>query len=214
MSANTSKELIITSREAADYKYAGMLFFISGAVYLFFVMAGEASYPRYSVHANSLSDLGAIGTNTAVFYDPATFVWGLFWFLGAYFLFRNHGKRGLMVLNLLPGVGILLVAIFPENVNIVIHSIGSAIGGLIGGVVAILSSRIIKSDFRYLALFLGALSLVGAFIEFGTYNSAFFQQSLGPGGWERLLVYPLLIWLIAFGSYLTALGKPNEGIES
>ena len=78
-----------------------------------------------------------------------------------------------------------------------------------GPIAAILSYRMIKSQFRYFAVLLGVLSLLGVVNEFGAYNSAFSQQTLGPGGWERVIVYPLLVWLIGFGSYLLA--RPSEG---
>ena len=69
----------------------------------------------------------------------------------------------------------------------------------------------IRSPFRYFALSLGILSLFGTMMEFGAYETAFFQQTLGPGGWERIILYPLLIWLIGFGSYL--LTRSGEGLR-
>jgi len=77
-----------------------------------------------------------------------------------------------------------------------------------GPFAAILSYRMIKSPYRYFALSLGSISLFGTVMEFGAYETAFFQQTLGPGGWERVILYPLLIWLIGFGSFLLA--EPSE----
>ena len=185
-----------------DLRNAGALLLISGATFLLAVMVGESTYPGYSVHSNAVSDLGATTAPTFSFYEPAILVWGLFWLLGAYFYWRNTHRRGSMILSLLPGLGILLVAMFPENVSIAMHSIGSVIGIFAGTIVALLSSRWIKSPLRYLLLSLGSVSLIGALVEFGGYNSAIMQQTLGPGGWERVIVYPLMIWEVAFGSHL------------
>ena len=88
----------------------------------------EALYPGYSTHTNTISDLAAIGSPTWTFFDPAIFVWGLSWFLGAYFLLRNAGRRGLLILNVLPGVGVMLAALSPENANLAISINENAFG--------------------------------------------------------------------------------------
>lgn len=111
------------------------------------------------------------------------------------------------MLGLLPGAGIMLVAAFPENVSIALHSAGSVLGIFTGIIVVLLSYREVRPPLRFCFLSLGVVSLVGALVEFGGYNSAFMQQTLGPGGWERAVVYPLLIWEVAFGSYLLSQRK-------
>jgi len=175
---------------------------------LMLIMVLEAIYPNYSVHANTISDLLAIGSTTSLIGEPLAFAVAVSWMGGAYYLFRKSGKRRLMALNLLPGTGLLLAVLSPENVNIAIHSVGAVIAFIPGPIAAILSYSMIKSPFRYFALSLGSLSLFGTVMEFGAYETAFFQQTLGPGGWERVIVYPLLIWLIGFGSFL--IKKPSE----
>jgi hypothetical membrane protein len=204
MSKTTSASIWLPPR---DSRFAGIFFLISGIVYLLGETIGEATYAGYSVHSNSLSDLGATGTSTFWVYEPAVFSWGLFWLLGAYFLYRSKGKRISLILNLLPGIGILLVAIFPENVSLVMHSIGSVMGILFGIVAVFVSYRMIGPPAKYVVLLLGIVSLIGAGLEFGGYNSALVQQSLGGGGTERIIVYPLLIWLMMFGGYLSANSK-------
>jgi hypothetical membrane protein len=187
--------------KATDLRNAGVLLFLSGMEFLVVMMIGEAVYPGYSVHTNAISDLGAVGTSTFAFYGPAVFGWGLFWLLGGYYLCKSRGG-GSLALNLLPGAGILVVAIFPENFSLIAHSLGSVVGIFAGLVVVLLSYRRVPSPLRYLFAFLAILGLFGALVEFGAYNSSFELQTLGPGGWERVIVYPLLIWEIGFGGYL------------
>jgi hypothetical membrane protein len=198
---------IFTPRKASDIRVAGALFCLGGIEFILMLTFAESLYPGYSVHTNTISDLAAIGKPTSLFFDPAVFVWGLSWLLGAYFLFRGTGMRRLMVLNLLPGVGVMLAALSPENVNIAIHSIGAIIAFVPGAVAVILSYRLIRSEFRYFALFLGFLSLTSVAIYFGAYYSPLVQQTLGSGGAERIIVYPIIVWLIGLGSYLLAHGK-------
>jgi len=201
--------MLNSGKEATNMKRAGALLAFAGLGFLLVVTVLEATYTGYSVHGNTISDLLAIGTTTSFVGEPLMFVVAISWMAGAYFLFRNTGKRGWTILNLLPGTGLLLAVLSPENVNVAIHSVGALMAFIPGPFAAILSYRMIKSPIRYFAISLGALSLLGAVIEFGAYNTAFFQQTLGPGGWERIIVYPLLVWLIGFGSYL--LVKSSEG---
>jgi hypothetical membrane protein len=191
----------------SDLRWAGLLLFISGVEFLLMVMVGEATYPGYSVHANAISDLGATTAPTFPFYEPAVLLWGLLWLLGAYFYWRNRDERGWMLVSMLPGMGILLVGAFPENVSVAMHSVGSVIGIFAGVVVALCSYRWTGAPLRYLLLVLGLVSLLAAVVEFGSYGSALMERTLGPGGWERVIVYPLLIWEMAFGTYLLSVGR-------
>jgi hypothetical protein len=125
-----------------------------------------------------------------------------------------------MVLNLLPGIGYLLAGLSPENVNLTIHSVGALLAFPFGAIVVILSYRSIRGPLRYFPVGLGALSLVATFMIFfgyqiaGPCGSCSYDQrldklGLGLGGWESMIVYPVLVWLIAFGAYLMA--KSSEG---
>lgn len=112
-----------------------------------------------------------------------------------------------MVVYLLPGIGVLLAILSPENVNIAIHSVGAVVAFVPGAIAVILSYRLIQTELKYLALILGVTSLVGVILEFGAYYSYLVQQVLGPGGTERIIVYPILVWLMIFGGYLSARAK-------
>jgi hypothetical membrane protein len=201
--------MLNSGKDATNLRRAGALLTFAGLAFLLVVTVLEGLYPGYSVHGDSISDLLAIGTKTSLIGEPLLFVVAISWMAGAYYLFRNTGRRGLTVLYMLPGTGLLLAVLSPENVNVAIHSVGAIMAFIPGPIAAILSYRMIKSPFRYFVIPLGVLSLLGVVIEFGAYNSAFSQQTLGPGGWERIIVYPLLVWLIGFGSYLLA--RPSEG---
>jgi hypothetical protein len=124
----------------------------------------------------------------------------------------------MMVFYLLPGLGILLAGLSPENVNVVIHSIGSVLAFGSGAGAALLSYRMIRSEFRYFSIALGALSLASTLVIFiggqlvgpcGScssnmpgYIQSLEELGLGLGGWESMIIYPLLVWLIGFGSHL------------
>jgi hypothetical membrane protein len=198
----------IQIKKPSDVRRAGLFYTLSGIVaFLGFSMA-EILYPGYSVHHNVISDLAATTAKTSIIAEPAGFIWGLCWLLGSYLLLRKTGSRAMMVLYLLPGVGVLLAIFSPENVNIVIHSIGAVLAFIPGAIALIVSYRLIRTDLKYFAVILGVISLIGAIVEFGAYYSTIVQQVLGPGGTERVIVYPVLAWQMIFGGYLS--GKSSE----
>ena len=199
-------------------RLAGILYIIGASMFLLLTTISEALYPNFSLQTNAISDLAAIGANTAIIEGTAIVGLGISWTVGAYYLNRKTRKRGVMILNLLPGIGALLAGLSPENVNIAIHSIGSLLAFAIGPVVVILSYKTTRSTFRYFSVGLGVLSLASAFVIFiggqiagpcGTCSSTVPQYTqrlqelgLGLGGWESMIIYPIIIWLIGYGNYL------------
>ena len=105
----------------------------------------------------------------------------------------------------LAGLGSLLVGIFPENTVLVngvpiMHVIGAMLAFIVGGISAISFYKITQSPFKYIAVVLGASTLLAAVLFFTTkqYN----YLGLGVGGMERMMAYPTLMSLIGFGGYL------------
>lgn len=174
------------------------------------ISLSETLYPNYSVHANAISDLAATTALTSPLAETAGLIWGFGWLVGSYLLLRDTGRRGLLALYLLPGVGVLLAIFSPENVDIAIHSVGAILAFVPGAIVLLLSFRLIGSKLRYLALALGLATLLGVSLEFGAYYSSLVQVTLGPGGTERIIVYPILAWLMLFGGYLSAGEKGSQ----
>jgi hypothetical protein len=74
---------------------------------------------------------------------------------------------------------------------------------LAGGVALIVSSRVTAAPFRQLWALLGVVALAATamgvlFLEWAP------VAALGEGGIERWIIYPIVLWLVAFGSYLLA----------
>ncbi len=71
-----------------------------------------------------------------------------------------------------------------------------------GGVAAISASRVTGAPFRWLSFAMGALSLLtlGSYMLLGEASP---MAGLGIGGLERWIVYPVILWVIAFGGYLS-----------
>jgi hypothetical protein len=60
-----------------------------------------------------------------------------------------------------------------------------------------------------LALFAAGLVTTGSLTSSEPPASEFFL-GIGPGGMERMIVYPELIWFILFSGYLIALSEKQE----
>src|SRR5260370_1887222 len=186
--------------KSSDNKRAGILFTVGGSLFLLLTTAAESIYPDFSLENNAISDLAAIGTSTTVIEEIAILVLSICWMLGAFYLFRNTGRKRLMVLNLIPGIGFFLAGASPENVNLVIHSLGT-IGFPLGAVAALLSYRMIRSFFPYLSLALGTLSIFSTIIIFVGWTvvcgTCGYQQGLSPAPlvllvWVSLIFFPFL----------------------
>lgn len=198
------------SPKSSDRKRAGVLYSSGAVLFLLLTLASEAMYPNFSLQTNAISDLAAVGVRTSPVEEFAILSLGLCWSLGAYALFRNTGRRWLFTLNFLPGIGFLIGGLSPENVNVIIHSIGTFAFPL-GAIASICSYQVIESQWKYFSVVLGSLSLVSTFFIFAGYRvvcgSCGYQQGmnatlLGLGGWESMIIFPLLVWMIGLGSCL------------
>ena len=74
---------------------------------------------------------------------------------------------------------------------------------------AILAMRIVRPPFQYVSILLGLLS----YAALGLYVSTTYL-GLGPGGMERMIVWPVLVWGLAFGGYLFASSPSASGTSA
>lgn len=96
----------------------------------------------------------------------------------------------------LTGIGAIGVGSFPDTAG-VIDSIVSLIAFLFGGLSAIATYRLVKAPFVYFSVLMGIITLAAlALYLFGIY------LELGPGGMERMVAYPELLWAAGFGGYM------------
>jgi hypothetical membrane protein len=102
---------------------------------------------------------------------------------------------------------VLGVGIFPGNIH-PWHPILAYTAFLAGGLAVLLSYKVTPQPLRAIFAILGALSLVftvvGVFLpEWGPFGQ------LELGGVERWMVYPVVLWLVGFGGFLSA-SRPQE----
>jgi hypothetical membrane protein len=183
---------------------AGALLLLAGTVNIILNTVSEGTYPGYNVGTNALSDMGAIGSPTALLWNGQLLATGILSFMGIVLFLRSSvlpipHSRIAWLPYILPPLGMIVVSLFPENSILAIHAVGAFMVFIFGGLGAIYAYRFTKSPFKYLSVLLGAVSLL-AMTFFGI------PSVLGFGVAERLVVYPFNIWTVSFAGYLMSSG--------
>ena len=198
-----------------DRKVAGLCLTLAGVGILMGSITAEALFTgAYSTHADTLSHLGAseppnsvVTQPSAAIFDVTMLVTGALILAGAWFLHRALRRKAVSIPTALLGTGVLGVGVFPLT-NPGFHTVFAMIAFFAGGVGMILASRATARPFRYLWTTLGAVSLVA--ITLGIFLPDWAPvASLGEGGIERWNSYPIVLWLVAYGSYLLASAEPG-----
>ena len=197
-----------------DSKIAGVLLSLAGAAILMGFITAEALYPGiYTTHTNTVSHLAASEPPNSVVLQPSAAIFNITMLVtgamilgGAWFAYRALRRKAVLIPTAILGVGTVGVGIFPLT-HPTPHTLFALTAFLAGGIAVILSSRVTAAPFRYLWMVLGTVAL-GA-----TVLGVFFLEwapvaELGEGGIERWIVYPIVLWLVAFGSYLMAMAMP------
>ncbi len=197
---------------------AGILFFIAATQFVLSLIVAEALYPGYSVSGNYISDLG-VGPSSMIF-NSSIFLLGLLTIIGAYFIPRTLNFRALTVLLVLMAIGAMGAGVFTKN-STTIHGAFSLMAFMFGGLSAMASFKVLRMPFSVTSVILGLMTLgalvlfAGGILTSGLSTSSEAQASdfflgLGPGGIERMIVYPALIWLAGFSGYLVALSEKKQ----
>ena len=191
-------------------RVAGVLFFVAVTQFILGLAIAEALYPGYSVSENYVSDLG-IGPSSIIF-NSSVFLLGLLLVIGTYFLRHISDLKTVNILLFLMAIGAMSVGVFTKDFTVA-HGAVSSMAFFFSGLSAIASAKVLKKPFSLIGTVLGAMTLgaLGLFsiglITSGSYTSNIaydsnFYLGLGPGGMERMIIYPALMWLAGFSGNL------------
>ncbi|MFH0973375.1 MAG: DUF998 domain-containing protein [Candidatus Micrarchaeota archaeon] len=178
----------------SDKEKAGALLFVGAAQFLFALVVAEALYPGYSVSANTISALG-VGPSALVF-NASIIIFGALAVAAAFFLKKALDCALFPALVALAGFGAAGVGIFTSHAGFV-HAFVSFVAFFFGALAAIAACRIEKRPLNYFSVVLGVVALAAL----GLYGAQAFL-GLGIGGMERLVAYPIIIWVLGFGAWL------------
>lgn len=175
---------------------AGAFLFSASVLFMLGEVVLVAWYPGYLISENFISDLGVGPTATG--FSVMLIACGVLIMAASWLLHTHSTSQSIPLLLFASGAGGAGVGIFPETLG-AIHFICAGIAFLSGGVAAVLLSSRLHGPFRLFSAILGVLSLF--FIVSHILHLYF---SLGPGGSERLIAYPLFLWMAGFGGHLMA----------
>ena len=177
-------------------KISGSLQFIGSTQFILGIILSEILYPGYNASLQTISSLG-VGPSAVVF-NTSILLLGVLGLTGMYFFHQVYNSNLFSILLGLAYVGAIGVGLFTEDpATFNLHVIFSFIAYVFGGIAAITSYKQQKQPMSHFSVILGAFSLVAiVLLASGNY------LGLGLGGIERMVAYPLLLWLVGFGSQL------------
>lgn len=190
---------------------AGCLLIAAGFAILMGIITAEALFPvPYDTAQDDISDLASTWRPEDVVRQPSATIFNLT-MLGSGLLIaaaallsrRAATARRIWIPVLVLGVAVFLVGVFPgENIDGTpssqgVHPIVSMIAFLSGGLAGVLAFGATAAPFRWVSLALGATSLASVLL-----SGWLGDTDLGGGGIERWVVYPVVLWLVAYGGYL------------
>jgi hypothetical membrane protein len=196
---------------------AGVLLTLAGVGILMGIITAEALYPDlYTTFDNEISDLGAtrppnsvIRQPSATVFDVTMIVTGLMIVSCAVLLWRDL-RRLLVVPVALLGLGVLGVGVFPGNVEAV-HPWMALLAFVAGGLCGVAGWFGLSGVVRWPSVVLGAVSLGHLVYVMVAGLDAPWVASLGDGGAERWVAYPVVLWLVMAGGWLMARGgRPGD----
>jgi len=190
-------------------RLAGAMFLALSAQFMTAIMLAAAMAPDYDFGAGAISDLGVF-PETALLFNGSLILVGILNVVGGVYFYRSHGKRWLLSLFVLAGVGAIGTGLVPLDVSDA-HSLFALVAFLFFNLEAIGTATHFDGAMRGLSILAGGIGLV--FLVLMAIGDAGTTAAFGPighGGTEPMIVYPAMIWLVAVGGYLLGTGDGTD----
>lgn len=189
-----------------DARLPGVLLFMLSAGFMTVIMLAASIAPDYDYAGGAISDLGVI-PETALLFNGSLIVVGALNVLGGLLLYRGRGGRGLLGLFLLAGMGAIGAGAFQLGTSD-LHALFALLAFVCFNLEALAATSLVRGPMRVISVVAGLVGLffAGLMVVGDSGNTAVFGP-IGHGGAERMIVYPVMLWLLAFGGYLMA-GSP------
>ena len=190
-----------------------MLLFVGTVQFVLAVIVAEALDTEYKF----LQPMNWLGSGPAgVIFNSSLFLLGVLVILSAYLIQRafkpsqpRFENRFFWFLLTMTGVGAVGLGIFNESFGSA-HVFFVRMLWVFSIAAAFMSYRIQKKPFAYFSVVLGAFILIAAIIFLSTVyvSTSINHLGIGSGGMQRMIQYPILLWLLGFGAHLT--GEVSE----
>jgi hypothetical membrane protein len=203
-------------------RLGGVLLGFGSLQFVVAMVVVQLYYPGYSVTGNYVSDLGSSMSPWAWLFNDSIRLLGLITILGTLLIRSAFARKTTAHLGLgalvVAGLGAIAVGTFPENSTWPfsgIHSLVSLVTFVGSAVALLLLALAMSRDTRWQGMraytFLSGVVTLVALVLFASGR----YLGLGPGGMERLLIAPILLWGIVVGVHLVRLAVyvPSAGSE-
>lgn len=190
-----------------DRTIAGLMLFLLPSLFLTALMWGESIAPGYSVRDNAISDLGIIG-ETATLFTLTLAAVGALSIIWGYFLYREDGRKGRLLLYAIAGAGAVGAGVISLNDPSGLHGLFALLAFLFFNLLPLAAMRDVDGPLRAIAVVTGTVGLiflVAMFVSDAGVIDLF--GPIGHGGLERMIAYPPMIWLFAYGSMLMSTSR-------
>lgn len=188
----------------------GVGFFVLSAGFMLVIMLAASMAPGYDYNAAAISDLGVI-TQTALLFNVTLIAVGLTNLAAGYAFFRRHGRGWLLAIYALAGLGAIGAGAIPLGSSD-LHSIFALAAFVFFNVEAIGTGFVLHGPMKPISWLAGIAGLVYVVLMIigDAGNTAVFG-AIGHGGSERMIVYPVMLWMLAMSGYLMAgTGAPGH----
>lgn len=193
--------LTFGSRSYDSGSLAGIAFIVLAAGFMTVIMLAAAMVPGYDFAGGAISDLG-VAAGTALLFNAALVAVGVLNVAGGYLFYRIHGARWIMAVFALAGLGAVGAGLFPLDTG-GLHGLFALVAFLCFNVEALASATRVRGPMRVISAVAGVVGLAFVVLmAIGDGGNAAAFGPIGHGGTERMIVYPVMLWLVAFGGSL------------
>lgn len=187
---------------------AGLIFFAEAAQFMLVIVLGASIAPGYGLNASTISELG-VAPETATLFNSSLMAVGVLNIVGGALFHRTHRRVWITAVFVVAGVGALGAGVINLGVSSDIHNLAALVAFIGFGVQPAVAAMRLRGPIRLLAALASIASLAFTVVMLiGEFANESVFGVIGRGGAERMVVYPIMLWMMAFGGYLIAPQRP------
>jgi hypothetical membrane protein len=189
----------------AQVRLSGVLLFILAAQFMTVIMLGTSMAPGYDIAQGAISDLGVMD-ETQLLFNASLIAVGALNVAAGYLIYRAHRRPWIQAVFTLAAAGAAGAGLVPLDTS-GLHGLFALAAFLFFNVEAIAVGTLVHGPIRAVSWIAGltGIGFVVLMVIGDAGNPGVFGP-IGHGGAERMIVYPVMLWLMAFGGYLMASG--------
>jgi hypothetical membrane protein len=191
-----------------SHQLAGLALLAMAAGFMTVIMLAASIAPGYDFAGGAISDLGVI-PETALLFNASLAAVGILNLFAGWLLFRSRRSVAVLAVFLLAGIGAVGAALFPLDRG-GLHTIFALLAFVTFNLEPLVIGLASRGWLRLVSLLVTIIGLafVGVMMVGDGGNPAAFGP-INHGGAERMIVYPVMLWLLAYGGFLTARHDPS-----